>query len=80
MDIRIKPDGSIVAIYSEEIPLGELGEVGINRASHVEWGPGGWMADLSPVGGPILGPYGKRSAALEAEVAWLQENLIGANY
>lgn len=32
-------------------------------------------ADLSPVGGPLLGPYQRRSEALAAEVQWLAEHL-----
>ncbi|MEQ8786545.1 MAG: hypothetical protein RIC55_09610 [Pirellulaceae bacterium] len=47
-------------------------DVRIERASHVEPNPDGtWSADLSPVGGPTLGPFGLRSRALDAEVAWL---------
>ena len=37
---------------------------------------GRWLADLSPVGGPILGPYDLRSEALEAEVEWLEEHWL----
>ncbi len=32
---------------------------------------GFWYADLAPVGGPVLGPFLKRSTALEAELDWL---------
>lgn len=81
MDLRIKPDGNVVGIYGEELPLSELGQLEITRASHVEpTATGMWLADLSPVGGPVLGPYPYRSQALNAEVKWLQANLIGAEY
>ena len=33
---------------------------------------GAWTADLSPVNGPVLGPYTRRSEALAAEIAWLE--------
>lgn len=33
--------------------------------------PNAWWADLSPVNGPLLGPFLSRSSALEAEVEWL---------
>jgi len=45
------------------------------RASHVEpTANGKWIADLSPVWGPVLGPFDRRDAALAAEVTWLQKN------
>lgn len=77
MNLFIRPDGTVQAIYDEALDLGVLGAVSIRRASHVEPaanGPG-WTADLSPVGGPVLGPFAKRSAALDAEIAWLSEHL-----
>ena len=49
-----------------------LGTVNIRRASHVEpTTEGRWTADLSPVGGPMLGPFALRSEALDAEQQWL---------
>jgi hypothetical protein len=69
-----RPDGSVQAIYSQDIPLQALGEVVIRRASHVEPLPGMadvWQADLSPVAGPILPPTQGRDASLAAEVEWL---------
>ena len=38
---------------------------------------GRWHADLRPVGGPVLGPFDRRSEALAAEVAWLEEHWLG---
>ena len=44
------------------------------RASHVEPDRDGfWWADMGPVDGPVLGPYGSKSEALGAERAWLLE-------
>jgi hypothetical protein len=61
----------------EAIPLGELGGLAIQRASHVEPdAQGQWLADLSPIGGPTLGPFATRSEALAAEEAWLVENRL----
>jgi len=37
---------------------------------------GQWSAELSPVQGPILGPFDLRSHALAAETAWLERHLI----
>ena len=47
------------------------------RHSHVEPDESGrWIADLSPVSGPALGPFPTRSAALAAEAAWLEANRL----
>src|SRR4051794_33684186 len=80
MNLIIEKDGLVRGIYGEEIALGALGPLEITRASHVEPDDSGrWLADLSPVGGPVLGPYGRRSEALAAEVAWLEEYWIEGN-
>jgi hypothetical protein len=77
MQLLIHADGSIRCLYGEAIPLGELGNLTIRRASHVEPDASGqWLADLSPVGGPTLGPFSTRSEALAAEEAWLVENRL----
>jgi hypothetical protein len=73
MELIILPRGSLRCIYGEELDLSQLGEVQIRRASFVEPDERGlWFADLSPVDGPVLGPFDKRSAALEAEANWLR--------
>jgi hypothetical protein len=77
MDLVIDPAGGIRAIYSEEIDLAGFGLPTITRASHVEPGQDSrWHADLSPVGGPVLGPFDHRSEALQAEHAWLQAHWL----
>ncbi len=69
--------GQVRCVYDEAIDLATLGRVEITRASHVEPDPGGhWLADLRPVGGPVLGPFPRRSAALEAEAVWLEGNWL----
>ena len=73
MILRIEPEGSVTTVYTEALDLTELGSVRCSRASHVEpTSDGAWSADLSPVGGPVLGPYALRSEALAVEVAWLE--------
>lgn len=77
MQLVIMPGGVVLCIYSEEIDLNALGNPVITRASHVEPDQQGrWWADLSPVAGPRLGPYGLRSEALAAETAWLEANFL----
>jgi hypothetical protein len=78
MQLVIKSGGAVQCIYSEEIDLSVLGSLAIARASHVEPdGQGGWLADLSLVDGPVLGPFSRRSAALAAEHAWLEARWLG---
>lgn len=72
MQLFIDPAGRTKCLYGEAIPLGELGQLTIRRASHVEPDETGrWWADLSPSRGPRLGPFETRSAALLAEEEWL---------
>jgi hypothetical protein len=64
-------------LYDEVIELSELGQPAIARASHVEPdGDGQWWADLSPVEGPQLGPFQRRTEALGAEQTWLEVNWL----
>jgi hypothetical protein len=77
MQLVIERDGRVRGIYGEEIDLAALGTARISRASHVEPDESGrWIADLSPVGGPVLGPYDKRSDALNGEVSWLEKHWL----
>ncbi len=80
MQLVIEPGGAVRCIYGEEIDLAALGRPAISRASHIEPDPQGrWLADLSPVGGGLLGPFGTRSAALAAEQAWLEANWLSGS-
>ena len=72
MKLYISAGGNCTAIYDESLDLHALGRPEISRASHVEpTAEGQWTADLSPVAGPLLGPFATHSQALDAEVAWL---------
>jgi len=75
--LAVAADGGITMIYDDEFVdlLGE-GEARIERVSHVEPGSGGWYADMSPVGGPSLGPFALRQEALDAEVEYLRRRLF----
>ena len=69
----VDSQGGVRCLYAEALDLASLGSVSIRRASHVEPDDQGqWWADLSPMQGPKLGPFPCRSAALDAERAWLE--------
>lgn len=72
MELVVDAGGDVWCIYDEALDLRELGALTITRASHVEPDhDGNWLADMGPVGGPVLEPFGSRSEALAAERAWL---------
>ena len=72
MELFITQTGGVRCLYGESIDLSQLGELEIRRASNVEPDEAGrWWADLAPVEGPKLGPFSRRSEALDSEVEWL---------
>jgi len=77
MKLVIGPNGNIRTLYCEEIDLQKLGRMQISRGSYVEPNENGqWMVDLSPLSGPTLGPFSKRSEALQAEIEWIEERWL----
>ena len=79
MQLVIATGGTVRCIYDEVFDLTQLGAAQITRASHVEPDDDGhWFADLSPLDGPLLGPFTRRSEALDAEVAWLTAHWLKA--
>jgi hypothetical protein len=74
LELLVSPAGVVRFVYSDELAAlaPKLGPLTTARASHVEPAGAGWEADLAPVDGPVLGPYGTRAAALAAEVDWLR--------
>ena len=80
MIINISPTGTVSMIHSDDLAgLLTEGKATIRRASAVEpTDDGQWTADLKPVSGPILGPFTLRREALAAEVAWIEQHVLGA--
>ena len=77
VQIAVRPDGTAEYIYDEEVHMDTLGKAVLRRASHVEPGADlAWFADMAPSGGPVLGPFQKRSDAIAAEIEWLKANVI----
>ena len=72
MELVVDAGGDVRCIYGEELDLREIGKLQITRASHVEPDlDGNWFADMGPIDGPVLGPYGSRTEALGAERGFL---------
>ena len=79
MRMIVRTDGTVRCLYGEELDLPRLGKLSIARGSHVEPDAAGqWTADMSPVNGPVLGPFPNRSDALNAEREWLEEHWLPA--
>ena len=77
MQIVVQTDGAVRCLYGEELELTRLGKLSIARGSHVEpTVDGQWTADMSPVSGPVLGPFSNRSEALSAERQWLERHWL----
>ena len=77
MILIAESDGRLRCVYSEAIDVGQLGSAKIERASHVEPNHDRtWTADLTPVGGPLLTGFERRSEALAAEIDWLEKNWL----
>jgi hypothetical protein len=77
--INITENGGFEFLYSDSLrALTSMGTTTTRRASHVEPAPNGtdWLADLSPVDGPTLGPFDTRDAALAAERLWIETYVL----
>src|SRR5688572_17769860 len=68
--VKINEKGDIEFVYDDELSdLLKLGDSVVVRASHVEPHPNktGWLADMRPSGGPVIGANGSASIAAELE-------------
>ena len=73
MNVTVTPQGDIRFVWDDALhAVTTLGPWTRRRASHVEDdGHGCFTADMSPMGGPVLGPFHLHKDAIAAEVAWL---------
>ena len=77
MQLIVQSNGTVHCLYGEELDLDRLGLLKISRGSLVEpTFDGRWTADLSPVDGPVLGPFRSRGKALAAERQWLETHWL----
>jgi len=75
--VAVTSEGDLRFVYADELrPLLTQGQAAIRRASRVE--PDGieWTADLTMVGGPVLGPFPTRERALCEETKWLHRHYL----
>ena len=76
--LEIAPDGTLRFLWDDSLaPLLHLGEASLQRASYVEPSGNAWVADMTPVGGSVLGPFALRREALQAEHDWLRQHGLG---
>ena len=80
--LDISNDGVVTFIWDDDLgpALLDEGAGQIRRASNVEPTPSGqqWVVDLSPSGGPTIGPFRRRGDAIAEEIEWLEANALGA--
>ncbi len=74
--------GQIKAIYDDALTaLLDGAEVKIERASHVEpdagWPGGRWAVDMTPCGGTIIRGFPTRKQALDTEVRYINQYVLG---
>ncbi len=65
---ELRPDGTVVGLYTDAIDLRVLGHVRAERASAVEWDEAAqaWRARIFATG-EVLGPFRRRDEAVDAE-------------
>ena len=71
-EIVVGSGGTAQCIYNEAFDFACLGDVQIRRASYVEPDETAGGSRTCRRCGGRLGPFDKRSTALEAELAWLR--------
>ena len=77
--VTVSPGALVRFLYTDSLSgLLNIGEATIKRASMVEPNKANlWVADMSPSGGPKIGPFVLRDDALVAEHEWLHDNNFG---
>lgn len=88
MKIKILPNGDVEMLYTDAIPLREIGRVSVRRASEVEYDharggwtvaftAGGWLGAEGQLAADATGSavFRTRAAALAAEVRYLEARL-----
>ena len=72
----IEPGGRVRGLYTDEVDWPALGPLRVTRASTVEFDETrqGWVVTILETGSHF-GPFPRRGAAIEAEVAALTERL-----
>jgi len=77
MKLLVERSGRVTCLYDERLDLTALGPCSVTRASYVEPVGSQWESRIR--GGPVLGPFPRRSDAVAAEVRYLEERLDGGD-
>lgn len=77
MDIFIEPDGRLVALHSDLIPLPELGRMTTRRVSDIQWSDTRQEWEVFGLAeGRVLFRHRDRSACLAWEVEYFNNKLL----
>lgn len=73
--------GTARCLYTDDIPLTDLGSVKMTRASHVEWDDGKqtWEVLEPKTLSVLMGGFKTRKDALAWEVSWAERNIVSNN-
>jgi hypothetical protein len=77
--IFLRPDGAVEGLYSDLIPLQELGQLNVKRATHVEFDNDSQKWVVSLPSGEELYSADSREKALEWEKAYCEKKLIAGH-
>jgi hypothetical protein len=74
--LRITADGRICGLWDDNVPLGELGAVRVERASHVEFDNGlqSWTVRPTAQSGARYCPIVHQSRSRRSALVWEHEN------
>jgi hypothetical protein len=76
--IDFAPDGSVRCLYSELLPLSELGQLEVSRASNVEFNAQSqeWEVRLASEPGRVAFSHQSRSTCIAWEVETINNQLL----
>jgi len=76
MKIKIKPNGDMVFLYRDDLPVLEEGNLHVTRASNVEWDleKQAWYIIL-PHGDVLASGFKRRADAIAYEIKALEQSL-----
>ena len=74
MKIKVKPNGNILYVYTDDINWKLFGKAKITKTADVEFENGQWVVTLKD--GTYLASFDKRQDAINYEVKYIEENIL----